>query len=153
MDDIRYQWSLFGDLDVYQLYSFLRLRQEIFVVEQECIYLDADGWDQQALHLLMSVGDVLAGYLRVILPGSDEKALVIGRVLVHGEFRRQGHARRLVSQALSYCRREYHDYDIVLSAQSYLVNFYEEMGFTVVSEPYDEDGIEHVRMEFGKGTI
>jgi ElaA protein len=148
-DQASLQWYRFGELPPAVLYEVLRFRQAIFVVEQGCAYPDLDGFDQQALHLLPRLGGEngeLAGCLRLI-PFPEEARVRIGRVAVAETLRGQGLARRLMREALARCRRDYSDYAVTLSGQTYLAPFYESLGFAVTSAPYDDYGLSHVDME------
>jgi ElaA protein len=148
LSKITIEWQRFDELSPAALYEMLRFRQEIFVVEQRSPYLDLDGRDQSARHLLLRADDALAGYLR-LLPATDAAPAVrIGRVAVAAELRRRGLGRKLMSEALSLCRVHYPRQRIALSAQSYLVPFYERLGFAATSAPYDDFGVSHVEMGF-----
>jgi ElaA protein len=139
------KWYGFGDLTPALLYEVLRFRQAIFVVEQRCAYPDLDGFDQRAQHLLLRVDSELAGCLRLI-PFPDEARVKIGRVAVALSQRRQGFARWLMAETLARCRRDYPNYAVALTGQTYLAPFYESLGFAVTSAPYDDYGLLHVDM-------
>jgi ElaA protein len=123
----------------------LRFRQAIFVVEQRCAYPDLDGLDQRAEHLLLRAEDRLAGCLRLI-PFPEENRVAIGRVAVAEAMRHRGFARKLMIEALARCHRDYPDCPVALTGQTYLVPFYESLGFVTTSAPYDDYGLEHVHM-------
>jgi ElaA protein len=144
-DQARLHWVSFGDLSAALLYEVLRFRQAIFVVEQGSPYPDLDGLDEEAHHLLLRVDGALAGYLRVI-PYPEDKRIAIGRVAVAAPLRRQGLARILMAQALARCHQNHPDCTMTLSAQAYLVPFYESLGFRATSPPYDDYGVPHVDM-------
>jgi len=139
------EWYGFGDLGPAQLYELLQFRQAIFVVEQRCAYPDLDGLDERAEHLLLRVDGELAGCLRLI-PFPDEARVKIGRVAVAPALRQRGFARVLMKEALARCGRDYPDYRVTLSGQTYLAPFYESLGFAVTSAPYDDYGLSHVDM-------
>jgi ElaA protein len=147
---IDWRWSSFDELSPSELYAILKLRQEIFVVEQKCIYLDCDGLDEKAWHLTAMISEnsrySLGAYLRVILPGAAKRYPAIGRLLTAEKFRHRGVARQLFGQAISRISTIYPGSPIQLSAQLYLESFYNSFGFVSTSEPYDEDGIAHVNM-------
>jgi ElaA protein len=124
----------------------LRFRQRIFVVEQGSPYPDLDGLDQDAWHLLLHVNRALAGYARLIPP-----PVRIGRVAVAAPLRGRRLGRRLIDEALRFCRERYPSQNIVLAAQMNLVPFYEKFGFAITSEPYDDFGVRHVEMSL-RGT-
>lgn len=144
-DQTRLEWLGFADFSAALLYDVLRFRQAIFVVEQRCAYPDLDGLDRHAQHLLLWRGDELAGSLRLI-PFPEEARIAIGRVAVAEPLRHRGLARRLMAEALARCRRDYPDYMVTLTGQTYLVPFYESLGFAVTSPPFDDYGLSHVHM-------
>jgi len=137
------RWQRFDELSAPALYELLRFRQQIFVVEQRSPYPDLDGLDQRAAHLLLRNGGDLAGCLRVV-PAAGQ--IRIGRVAVAIDWRRQGLGRRLMAEALGFCRDRYPGQEISLSAQLPLAPFYESLGFTGTSAPYDDFGAPHVEM-------
>jgi len=145
-------WKLkkFDELSTTELYNVLHLRQEVFVVEQNCPYLDCDNKDQMAHHLLCShsesQADELIAYLRIIVPRGQEDAPHIGRIACHTKVRGNGLGKELVEKGISHCTRLFPEKPIKISAQRYLVNFYTDLGFRVCSAPYDEDGIPHIEM-------
>ncbi len=136
-----------NDLGVAALYDIMQLRQEIFVVEQKCVYLDADGLDMEAYHFLgRDENNDIISYLRIVPPSSVDNFVRIGRVLVRLDSRGQGVASELMAEALKRIKVIYPGQPIKLSAQIYLEKFYASMGFAKISDTYDEDGIEHVDM-------
>ena len=139
------EWRSFAELAAPLLYELLRFRQAIFVVEQRCAYPDLDGRDQYAQHLLSRVDAELAGCLRLI-PYPDKSRVAIGRVAVGTDYRGRGLARRMMQAALDRCRRDYPDRAVTLTAQTYLVPFYESLGFCTTSLPYDDYGLAHIDM-------
>jgi ElaA protein len=151
---IAWQWIRFADLTPNELYALLIGRGEVFVVEQRCAFLDADGLDRDALHLLgwARHGDpapadpALAAYLRLLPPGRKYAEPSIGRVLTTAAFRGVGLGRAVMQEGLRRAAMEYPAQSIRIGAQRYLERFYESLGFHVASAPYDEDGIEHVQM-------
>jgi len=145
------EWLGFAELSAPLLYEMLRFRQAIFVVEQRCAYPDLDGLDQRAEHLLLRQGGALAGYLRLI-PYPAEARVAIGRVAVAAEARRQGLARLLMAEAFARCAGDYPDSAITLTAQTYLVPFYESLGFRATAAPFDDYGLQHVAMARGSPT-
>jgi len=140
------QWQQFDELTPPALYELLRFRQEIFVVEQRSPYPDLDGLDRPASHLSLRVGDALAGYLRLLPPKDAASAVRIGRVAVTADLRGHGLGRVLMTEALSLCRERYAERPITLSAQLHLAPFYRGLGFSTISEPYEEFGIAHIDM-------
>lgn len=145
-----WQWARFSDLSPSQLYEILRVRQEVFTVEQDCAYQDADGKDRSAWHLAGwsddSESPALLAYLRVVYPGKKYAEPSIGRVLTAASTRGSGLGRELMRRAMESIGREYPDTPIRISAQQHLERFYGEFGFERVSDPYDEDGIPHIEM-------
>ncbi len=147
----RWLWRTFGKLNTWDLYDLMRLRQEVFVVEQNCVYLDADGYDQNARHLLGRDGEgQLVACLRLFAPGVKYRDFpsdaCIGRVCTAASVRGTGLGRELMRRGVAEAERLWPGCGIRLSAQVYLLKFYESLGFVVTSEPYDEDGIPHVEM-------
>jgi ElaA protein len=135
------KWQRFDQLTVDGLYELVRFRQGIFVVEQESPYPDLDGLDQHAWHLLLRMEGELAGYLRLM-----QMPVRIGRVAVAPHLRGRGLGRRLIEEALGFCREHYAAQEIVLAAQLDIAPFYASFGFAVASEPYDDFGVRHVDM-------
>jgi ElaA protein len=141
MPGITTEWQRFGQLSRDALYEMLRFRQSIFVVEQRSPYPDLDGLDQDAWHLLLRIDGDLAGYLRL-----TQFPRRIGRVAVAAHLRHHGLGRRLMAEALRFCRELGPHQPLVLAAQLELVPFYQSFGFAVLSEPYDDFGVLHVEM-------
>jgi ElaA protein len=140
-------WRSFEQLSAAELYSLLRLRCEVFVVEQRCAYLDIDGCDQQADHLLAwDSGNRLCGYLRVFGPDGPDAAARIGRIVTSSADRGAGLGRWLVQEALDFVGRQHGDVPIKIAAQTYLERFYADFGFKRSSPDYSEDGILHCDM-------
>ncbi len=142
-------WYRFDELDVARLYALLKLRFEVFVLEQACLYPELDGRDQEALHLLATApaGEVLRGYLRVLPPSADRPEAWIGRMVVHAESRSQGLGGDLLREALDGIEERFGRSPAALAAQSHLKRYYEGFGFEPVSEEYlDEGGMPHIDM-------
>jgi ElaA protein len=137
----------FRDLDNKQLYEIIRLRNEVFVVEQNCPYQDADGKDYHATHVYCcdDNGRVLA-YCRLLPPGVSYKECSIGRVVNAPDQRGKGLGRALMETAIEYIEHTWKYSEIRISAQKYLEAFYGSLGFKTCSEEYLEDGIPHVEM-------
>lgn len=137
------QWlhRTFDELTTVQLYAILALRQRVFVVEQACAYLDADGYDVQCQHL-WAEDAAIHGYLRIVPSGVKYAEASIGRVVVAPEARGTGLGRELVRRGLEVVGAQ----AIRIGAQAHLERFYGEFGFRRVSEIYDEDGIPHIDM-------
>lgn len=142
-----WRWRRYCDLSTDELYAILSLRQTVFVVEQQCPYLDADGLDQDGWHLL-GVDDrgKLVAYLRVLAPGARFNDPSIGRVIVLPELRGRGIGREIMLRGLRKVEELHPGKSICMYAQAYLEGFYSDLGFERHGEPYDEDGISHVDM-------
>lgn len=140
----------FAELSVEQLYDALALRSEVFVVEQNCAFLDIDGLDRLTWHLLGHGSDgndaSLQAYARLIPPGLKGPDALIGRVVTAPAARGGGTGRLLMTQALAECQRLWPAHGIALHAQAHLERFYASFGFVPVGEPYIEDGISHIEM-------
>ncbi|MDX1686220.1 MAG: GNAT family N-acetyltransferase [Saprospiraceae bacterium] len=137
----------FDDLSPGLLYDIMVLRQEVFVVEQDCPYLDADGKDLEAIHLVGFVNGELVAYARVMPIGvSYDEYASIGRVIVTRDYRRQGLGTEVLAAAIRACREHFHTDRIKISAQTYTLKLYEELGFRAVGPQYLEDGIPHRAM-------
>lgn len=160
MTDIDWRWYAWAQLDADTLYAFLKLRSDIFVVEQNCVFPEMDGIDAQCTHLCGrdSAGHLLA-YLRLVPPGVVRAAHVIegeradmrdgpalGRLVVEASARKRGLARTAIEQGLRVCAFRYAGLAVYLSAQQHLEHFYATLGFVRLSQPYLEDGIWHVDM-------
>lgn len=138
----------FESLDARTLYEVLRLRQEIFCVEQNCAYLDADGEDQLAWHVLGYKGGELVATARLLMPGiSSDDACAIGRVAAKPEVRGSGVGKALMQNAIDQCEALFPGHPIKISAQQYLIRFYRSLGFIEQGEGYLEDGIPHIEMK------
>jgi ElaA protein len=147
---IEWQRSSFADLTVADLYQVLAQRQQVFILEQQCIWPDIDGLDPGAHHLLgWHVVDgrrELAAYLRIIAPGAKYTEMSIGRVLSSQAARGTGAGRELIARGIEYAEHLYPGHRIRIGAQAYLEKFYQGFGFQTISAPYEEDGIMHVDM-------
>lgn len=151
----RWRWCHFAELGPQELQAINRARQQVFVIEQQCIYLDADGCDEQAHHLAAWSArqrEPLA-YARVVEPGVKYAEPSIGRVLTSAAARGTGLGRELVRRAIVHSRRTYPGSGIRISAQSRLEAFYAGFGFRVVGARYLEDGIPHTEMLLEAGAI
>lgn len=129
-----------------ELYDLLQLRSAVFVVEQECIYLDPDGKDREALHILGYREGELAAYTRAFAPGAYMDQASIGRVSVRESHRGLGLAKEIMVATMEAVEHTFGAAEIALSAQSYLKRFYTELGYQAVGEEYLEDGIPHIKM-------
>tara|TARA_E500000331_G_scaffold181171_1_gene174504 strand:- start:304 stop:762 length:459 start_codon:yes stop_codon:yes gene_type:complete len=145
-DALSWDWKSFDELKRDELYDILRFRQEIFVVEQKSWYLDADGLDQCSLHLLVLDKGTLIGYLRLTPPGEKYPEISIGRVSVHEDYRGKKLGDHLLIKGIKKGKEVYRSGSYRISAQEYLISYYEKHGFKVQGSPYDEDGIQHIEM-------
>ncbi len=127
------------------LYSALKLRQEIFIIEQDCIYPDIDELDPHSEHLLLLIENELIGYLRIVPAGKKFEEVSLGRIIINASHRGLGMGRSLVKRGIKSVLENGYD-SIRIEAQSHLENFYYELGFKTTSKPYDVDGIPHVEM-------
>jgi ElaA protein len=145
-----WQWARFSELTPNELYAAVRLREEVFVVEQQCAYQDADGRDPQAWHLLGWSDDEgtrsLVAYARIFEPGVRYTEGSIGRVVTAPAARGTGLGKLLMAEALRRLQGLAPGQTVKIAAQRRLERFYRDLGFRTVSEPYEEDGIIHVDM-------
>ena len=145
-----WQWLPFAQLSSAELYDALALRQTVFMLEQQCLYPDLDGYDQGAYHLLgwqtVDGRRQLAAYLRCIEPGIKYAEMSLGRVVSSPSARRTGIGRQLLEQGIAHAEGLHPGHRIRIGAQQYLERFYASFGFETVSAPYLEDGIAHVEM-------
>ncbi|MBB6134335.1 ElaA protein [Massilia aurea] len=147
---IDWHFSRFADLTPFDLYDVLAARQNVFILEQTCLYPDIDGYDLEAHHLL-GWRDVdgkrqLAAYLRVLAPGAKYDEMSLGRVVTTPAARGSGAGRALLDQGIAHAEALHPGHRIRIGAQQYLERFYASFGFQTVSAPYDEDGIMHIDM-------
>lgn len=134
-------------LSLDELYGIMRLRQEVFVVEQNCPYLDADGKDKHSLHVFaMNDNQDFLAYGRIVKPGISYREVSLGRIVTSAACRSTGTGKLLMEKLIFYTNLHFGTGDIRISAQSYLKAFYGKFGFRQVSEPYLEDDIPHIEM-------
>lgn len=143
---IKWEIKRFEALSTRELYEILRLRSEVFVVEQNCVYQDIDGKDEKALHLLGFCNGAIVAYARLFKPGDYYKNAAIGRVVVAQKYRNQKWGHALISASITGIQDYFGETPITISAQLYLKEFYEQNGFIKTSAPYLEDGIPHIEM-------
>ncbi|HKL11096.1 MAG TPA: GNAT family N-acetyltransferase [Clostridia bacterium] len=142
----------FEEYSLKDFYEIIKIREEVFIVEQNCVYQECDGKDENAFHLVcMESGQVMA-YLRILEKGVSFEETSIGRVLVKKEYRSLGLGKMILEKAIEFIDSELNEYEIRISAQQYLTRFYESFGFKVVSDMYLEDGIPHVEMFYSKSN-
>lgn len=146
MNEIKWIYKPFAELDIHELYSILQVRSAVFVVEQNCPYLDADNRDMDAHHLCGWKDDMLVAYARILPPGLAFVEASIGRVLTNPAYRRSGAGRELMQIAIERAFSQYDVTVIRIGAQLYLQQFYTSLGFQKVSDQYLEDDIPHIEM-------
>ncbi len=140
----------FNELTTEELYKILRVRNEVFVVEQTCIYQDCDNKDYNSYHLYVEEGNEVVGYLRIVNKGISYDEMSIGRVLVKENYRNKGLSRKIMLEAIKFIEEKLNFTEIRISGQVYIKGFYESLGFKQVSEEYLEDDIPHVEMVYKK---
>ncbi len=136
----------FEELNTNELYAILRLRSEVFVVEQNCVYQDIDAKDGKALHILGTNLGELAAYTRVFKSGDYAEKASIGRVVVDPGHRGHGFGYEIMKVSLDVIKENLNEIEVEVSAQTYLKEFYNSLGFSEIGEGYLEDGIPHIRM-------
>ncbi len=144
---LHWTWKNFDQLSLEQLYDAIHLRQQVFVVEQQCLYPDADGFDPACLHVLgYDDAGALMAYARILPPGVRYEEPSIGRVIVAEQLRGKGIGEILMRQALLRAAALYPGAPVRISAQARLERFYRRLGFVSVGELYDDVGIPHIDM-------
>ena len=136
----------FSELDKLTLYEILRLRAEMFVVEQNCHYQDVDGKDIDAFHLICRDEGKIVGYLRILRPGVSFREASLGRVLVKD--RGKGIATQMVRRAIGFITDVLHEDTIRIESQSYVCGLYEKLGFVKVGDEFIDAGIPHIQMVY-----
>ena len=145
--ELKWKIKPFEALTINELYDLLKLRSEIFVVEQNCVYLDIDGKDKQALHLIGEYDDKIVVYARLFNAGISFDNASIGRVVVDTHYRDKKWGHNLMREAISVIKSNFGKDKITIGAQLYLKKFYESHGFVQTSEMYLEDDIPHIEMQ------
>ncbi len=138
----------FDQLTTTELYQILRLRSEVFVVEQDCVYQDVDNKDQKGLHLFIYDEKEIVAYTRLFASGDYFKSASIGRVVVAKTHRKEGLGHQLIQQSIEAIKSNYKTSKISISAQTYLRKFYESHQFIKEGNEYLEDGIPHIKMKY-----
>ena len=149
LTELQWQTTEFDALDVHRLDAIFRARQQVFAIEQNCVYLDADGCDARSLHVIgwSDAGRrAPAAYARVVQPGVKYAEPSIGRVITVPQARGRGLGREVVHRALAACAAAHPGHAVRISAQTRLERFYADFGFVAVGPPYLEDGIAHTEM-------
>ncbi len=145
-------WILkkFNELSAAELYAVMQLRNEVFVVEQDCVYQDADDKDQASLHFCGWDDTKLAAYTRILPPGISYTEASIGRVVTSPAYRKTGIGRILMQKSIELTRSTFNCSQVKIGAQVYLARFYTSLGFVQSGEAYLEDGIPHIEMILNK---
>ncbi|TRM11334.1 GNAT family N-acetyltransferase [Lentibacillus cibarius] len=136
----------FDELSNEELYAILKLRVNVFVVEQDCPYPELDDYDQASIHYFFKIGNEIAANVRIVPAGTKYPVASIGRVVVNPTFRGNGYGREIMRKAIDYTATVLAEPRIKIQGQEYLERFYTELGFRKVSDSYLEDGIPHVDM-------
>lgn len=136
----------YKELSATELYNLLRLRSEVFVVEQDCVYQDIDGKDDKAIHIMGIYNDELVAYSRVFGPNDYFEKTSIGRVITSDKLRGTGAGHVLIEESIKAVNKYFLEVEIEISAQAHLEKFYNHHGFKAFGEGYLEDGIPHIRM-------
>jgi ElaA protein len=147
---ISWKTKTFDELSMQELYQILRLRSEVFVVEQNCVYQDIDNKDQKALHLFGTLEGEIIAYSRLFKPGDYFEFSSIGRVVVAEKHRDKNFGHALIDQSILEIKNWFKVENITISAQLYLKKFYESHGFKATSAMYLEDDIPHIEMKISK---
>mgnify|MGYP005674296411 FL=1 len=135
----------YNDLSKDQFFDILKLRIEIFVVEQCCYYQELDNEDKEAFHVSIYNDGIIVAVGRII-PNLHNKEVKIGRIAVKMEHRKKGLAYKIMKDIMNFISKKYKNFSVLLSAQTYLIEFYQSFGFKEIGNTYLEDGIEHINM-------
>jgi ElaA protein len=144
--DLKFSFKSFAALNPYELYAYMQLRSEVFVVEQNCVYQDLDDRDQLSLHVFVQHDDELVACARIVPAGLAYPEISIGRVIVAEAFRKQQLGHELLRYCIAQIKKHYGPQPIVLSAQAHLQDFYKKHNFVPQGAIYLEDGIPHIHM-------
>ena len=139
-------FKFFSELTTQELYQILQLRSEVFVVEQNCIYQDIDGKDKKAIHIIGVVKNKIVAYTRCFKPGDYFKEASIGRVVVKKNERKLKRGNQIMIHSIKTIEKVFQTKTIIISAQSHLISFYNNLGFYSAGNEYLEDGIPHIEM-------
>ena len=134
----------FDELSTSELYEILKLRQDVFIIEQQCVYPDIDQKDSNSLHVFVKDHDEIIAYLRVLEKGISFDEVGIGRVI--SKYRRKGLGTLVLKAGIQAAKEIYHADEIIIEAQTYAKHFYEIQGFVQCSDEFLEDGIPHIKM-------
>ncbi len=147
-------WHLkkFEELRCEEIYKILKIRNEVFIVEQQCAYQDCDGKDKKSYHLYLEDNGEILCYLRILPKNVSYNEVSIGRVLVNKNYRGKGIAKEMMLKAMNFIEENLNEKEIKIQAQLYLFNFYKSLGFEEVSNEYLEDNIPHIDMLYKKAN-
>ncbi|MBO3446395.1 GNAT family N-acetyltransferase [Clostridium sp. CCUG 7971] len=140
----------FSELTTDELYKILQLRNEVFIVEQECPYQDIDGKDNKSYHIFLEKDNEVIAYSRILKKGISYEQASIGRVIVKKDYRGRNIARDMLLKSISFIENSLHEKEIKIQAQAYLDKFYSSLGFKKISDVYLEDNIPHMDMLYKK---
>jgi len=143
---LQIQVKKFNELTIHQLYELLQLRSQVFVVEQDCVYQDIDSKDQKSLHILGLKNDKIIAYTRIFKPGDYFNEASIGRVVVAENERKFKYGHQIMKASIAAIAAHFNTATIIISAQTYLKKFYNNLGFNQIGDGYLEDGIPHIKM-------
>mgnify|MGYP000539209203 CR=1 FL=1 len=148
----QWQTAAFDQLTPQQLYTALQLRQQVFVIEQDCLYPDLDNKDQQAIHMLCWEDGKLLAYQRCLAPGTAWPESALGRIVVRAQSRGRQLGRELVERGIRHNLGRWPEQDIRINAQAYLREFYADLGFSADGDVFGEDGIPHIQMVYARSA-
>ena len=143
---LQIQVKKFNELTIDQLYELLQLRSQVFVVEQDCVYQDIDSKDQKSLHILGLKNNKIIAYTRIFKPGDYFNEASIGRVVVTENERKFKYGHQIMKASIAAIAAHFNTATIIISAQTYLKKFYNNLGFNQIGDGYLEDGIPHIKM-------
>ena len=143
---LQIQVKKFNELTIDQLYELLQLRSQVFVVEQDCVYQDIDSKDQKSLHILGLKNNKIIAYTRIFRPGDYFNEASIGRVVVAENERKFKYGHQIMKASINAIAAHFNTATIIISAQTYLKKFYNNLGFNQIGDGYLEDGIPHIKM-------
>jgi len=143
---LQIQVKKFNELTIDQLYELLQLRSQVFVVEQDCVYQDIDSKDQKSLHILGLKNNKIIAYTRIFRPGDYFNEASIGRVVVAENERKFKYGHQIMKASIAAIAAHFNTATIIISAQTYLKKFYNNLGFNQIGDGYLEDGIPHIKM-------
>jgi ElaA protein len=143
---IDWKYIKFNNMSTYQLYKIMKLRQDVFIIEQNLNYRDLDGLDLLSGHLFGQDNNELIAYLRVVPPGEKYDDPSLGRIVVKNNYRGNGLGYELVRKGIYFAEKEYGKVPIQIRAQAHLENFYTKFNFHMIAGPFESDGVPHIQM-------